>query len=313
MKRGIKNRIFICCFIIGIGLLVAFSLTSYNDSIPCRAPIDTNNLTTNSVSLNSDTNETYSISEIISSFTLIINEINNLISSHNNHLTLFTIIIGTIGLIIAFVGIMGFREFKNDIKNYQTKVDSAFKEHGESVNTKIMSFENTINEYKTKVDSAFKEHGENVNTKITSFEDTVNKYKTDVNSLIVKIQETQKNQDYHYQCMQRVNSQFLLITNSISELSNPNHEIKPKPVKYHQTQISLRSSLITILLYSPNELDDSNNSIVAEFQNLRVGGSNEFIDDLQFIADNDPNKQKRDNALVTIGFIRDREMNNSTL
>ena len=141
-----------------------------------------------------------------------------------------------------------------------------------------------------------------------------NKTNNDLNSKYEKIEGMNKSIDekietidntlqelkYQNQYLQKINQYLFSITNSIID-NGGNSE----------TVLVIRNSLYnqyyivkTFLPWSDGPAD----STQAAFMYLQFNGTKDNIDDLQFIADNDPDERKRNMALKTISFIRARLM-----
>lgn len=134
-----KDRFFICMLILFStcsNLFAAKDTSTHNlDSV-----VDITKSTSISHSVGIDMSNAISVSDsnfmlsdIISSFTLIINAMNNVITSHNNNLTLVTIIVAILGVLIAIAGIWGFSGLKKDNQRAEDKIDVKIKDFGQKL------------------------------------------------------------------------------------------------------------------------------------------------------------------------------------
>lgn len=213
-------------------------------------------------------NNSPTVSDCISSLTISVETINNLIETENNRLTFFTILISIIALLFTAAGVFGFWK----------------------INKKLESKNNVISK------------------KISIIETT----KTSIKELL----DSQKYQNAY---MQKINEYLFKITNTINDnvLSNPNSymgavensEDRDSSTPTSSTQKTnndtIREELwhdyyiITLLLPKSEKTSGA-------FDYLKVQGTKNDIDVLKFIAKNDPNKEKREEAKTTIGFILGR-------
>ena len=145
-----------------------------------------------------------------------------------------------------------------------------------------------IEKYKENINNALKE-------KIAEIE-RLNK---SVEEKAKKISDILDEHNYQIQFLQRNNQYLFSVTNSIVDSSSGNSE----------TTLNIRNSLYnqyyivkTFLPWSDGPTD----STQAAFMYLLYNGTLDNIDDLQFIANKDPDERKRKMAFETIGFIRAR-------
>ena len=147
--------------------------------------------------------------------------------------------------------------------------------------------------------------------------DEIEKYKKDINNAlkekIAEIDRLNKSVDekakkisnildehnYQIQFLQRNNQYLFSVTNSIVDSSGGNSEetLAIWNSLYNQCYI-----LKTFLPWSDGPTDSTH----AAFMYLQYNGTLDNIDDLQFIADKDPDERKRNMATGTISFIRAR-------
>lgn len=133
--------------------------------------------------------------------------------------------------------------------------------------------------------------------------DELEKYKEDINNVleekIAEINAILNVQKYQIQYLQRINQSLFSITNSVVDSYSGNDE----------TASSIRNSSYNqyyiVKVFLPWS-DSPTDGTEAAFRYLQVKGTIDNIEDLQFIADNDPDERKRKMTIETIGYIRAR-------
>ena len=152
----------------------------------------------------------------------------------------------------------------------------------------------------------FKELKREVVERISNQDNQINTIWNDVETRTNEIERMQRQQNYQIQYLERINQYLFSITNSVIDINGRNSE----------TVLVIRNSLYnqyyivkTFLPWSDGPAD----STQAAFMYLQFNGTMDNINDLQFIADNDPDERKKRIALETIGYIRARFDSDQTL
>ena len=133
---------------------------------------------------------------------------------------------------------------------------------------------------------------------INELKKNTEKTKDVIEEKIILMDKIQRGQDYQNRYMQRINQYLFKITYSIVENNNSEVSAFGSNIRedlYHHYYI--------INLFLP--LSESSNTA---FDYFKVKGTIDDIDDLSFLADNDPDERKRKMAIETIGFIKARLM-----
>ena len=243
--------------------------TNINPSSPESPTINPDRPSDNNDSVITDTNSGGSVpppSEVVSLITLIVNDFNNILSEINNSFTLISIIIGIFGLLIGVLGILGFSNLKTDYRELKKELVEQIDDQHKKIQEEI---------------------------------DVINRIQNDVETRTNEINGILRQQNYQIQCLQRNNQYLFSVTNSIVDSSGGNSErtLSIRNGLYNQYYI-----LKTFLPWSDGPTD----STQAAFMYLQFNGTKDNIDDLQFIADKDPDERKREKALATINYIRGR-------
>ena len=130
----------------------------------------------------------------------------------------------------------------------------------------------------------------------------IQKKNNEIDEILSSVKESTnllKQHNYQIEYLQRINQSLFSITNSVVDSNGGNDE----------TASSIRNSLYNqyyiVKVFLPWS-DSPTDGTEAAFRYLQVNGTIDNIDDLQFIADNDPDERKRKMALETIGYIRAR-------
>lgn len=218
----------------------------------------------------------YSLSDSLSFTTALINSLNNTISVEEKHLEAMDVFITIFAVILTIMGFIGFK----GLDGFKKETNNELKGYKECINIEIDKF---------KVD-----HQRKI--------DEINRIKISVEEKTQEIKKILKGQEYQNHYLDRINGYLFSITNSVVDSKDPN-----KP----QTSI-IRNNLYNqyhlIKLYLPwTEGDDGTE---ADFMYLKAHGTKDNIDELKYIADNDPDERKRNQALETIGYIQATEINN---
>lgn len=196
----------------------------------------------------------------------------SLFDQKSRNLTLYSIIVAVFGIIVGVITSMAIAVHNNhreDIKELKREVAERIKSQDNQIQEGI---------------------------------DEINRIRSDVETRTNEIERMQSQQNYQIQYLERINQYLFSITNSIIDINGGNDE----------TVLAIRNSLCnqyyivkTFLPWSDGPVD----STQAAFMYLQFNGTKDNIDDLQFIADNDPDERKRRMAQETIGYIRARLMN----
>ena len=237
---------------------------------------DANELPTDNDTSVVSNNNSSSLSDSLSFTTALINSLNNTISVEEKHLAAMDIIITILAVILTIIGFIGIK----GMNDYKKETNNELKEYKECINIDIDKLKVV---HQRKIDE-------------------INRLKASVEDKTQEIKDILKKQEYQNQYLQRINSYLFSVTNSIVDSKDPNEP---------QTSIirkSLYNQYHIIKLYLPwTEGDDGTE---ADFMYLKANGTKDNIDDLQYIADKDPDERKRKLAIETIGFIQANEINN---
>ena len=130
----------------------------------------------------------------------------------------------------------------------------------------------------------------------------IQKKNNEIDEILSSVKESAnllKQHNYQIEYLQRINQSLFSITNSVVDSNGGNDE----------TASSIRNSLYNqyyiVKAFLPWS-DSPTDGTEAAFRYLQVQGTKDNIDDLQFIANNDPDERKKKIAGETIGFIRAR-------
>lgn len=208
-------------------------------------------------------------SDVISLITFIVNDFNNILSEINNSFSLISIIVGVFGLLIGVLGILGFSNLKNDYRELKKGLAEQISDQNETVQEKI---------------------------------DEMNRLSDDIETRTNVISEIRNQQGFQNQYLMRINQYLFSITNSVVDNLGDDNE------RARGIRESLYRQYYIVKAFLPWS-DSREDGTVAVFSYLQNNGTIDQIDDLQFIADNDPDERKRKIALETIGYIRARLMN----
>lgn len=249
----------------------AFAKDGTNDSIQNKCLCSTasinpalNTSANNSLQLRSTLNCCSSLSNSQDNISTLITTLNNAISIQNNNIDILAIIVTFFGIIIAVVGFFGYNGLKNEIKEYKDDITNSIKD-------KEKALQNKINE--------------------------IDALKNSVGDETKRIEDILKSQLYQNLYLQEINKYLFLITNSL--VDNNNND--PKSIQ--AIRESLYNKYHIIKLFLPWS-EDITNGTKADFMYLQNRGTKENIEDLEIIANNDPDENKRKLALETIGHIR---------
>lgn len=252
---------------------IGFLMDSSGEDLPKRDSLDSNQSLPSGTVDNNDfvILDTNSIgpepsSDVVSLITLIVNDFNNVLSEINNSFSLISIIIGVFGLLIGVLGILGFNNLKNDYRDLKKGLVEQIIEQDRKIQVGIDEIKTMRNDVKVRTD---------------------------------EIERIQNQQNYQIQYLERNNQYLFSITNSIIDINGSNNE---KALDIRNRLLNQYYIVRTYLPWSDGPAD----STQAAFMYLQFNGTMDNIDDLQFIADKDPDERKRRIALETIGYIRAR-------
>lgn len=208
----------------------------------------------------------------------------------DNWLNRTSVFVAIIGIIIGVFTTMAGYIFSARKESIDLCIDS-IKEHVDRIEKDNMGFKKditkTVDEVKRELMNKIEE---------------INLIKCSVDQKANEIECLAKKQEFQNNYLQRINQYLFSITNSVVDSYGGNDE----------TASSIRNSLYNqyyivklFLPWSDSPIDGTE----AAFRYLQVNGTIDNIDDLQFIANNDPDERKRKMAIETIGFIKARLMN----
>lgn len=218
----------------------------------------------NSLQFENTLNSCCSLSNSPDNISTLINTLNNAITIQNNNIDILAIIVTFFGIIIAVVGFFGYDGLKKEIKEYKTDITN-------SINYKEKELQNKIKE--------------------------IDKLKDSIDDETKRIEDILKSQLYQSLYLQEINKYLFLITNSL--VDNNNND--PKSIQTIRESLYNKYHIIKLFLPWSDDITDGTR---ADFIYLQNRGTKEDIDDLEIIANNDPNENKRNLALETIGHIR---------
>ncbi len=286
--RFFFNIIFVVCFNIS-----SFANNDLIDDNGCYCPIEY----LDSLLTSTDLNTNLSLSDSQTYTTTLINALSDAISIQNNNIDLIAIIVAIIGVFLTFIGIIpvivgyfGYKEFKKEVMRRISDFSSDIKDYKDVIKSDNREYEKIVNEDISRVKKEFQNEIEVING---IKNDVVDKEK-DINNLT-------KKQEFQNQYLKRINEYLFSITNSIVD-------IRPKS-KEEEDAIRKRlyNQYYIVKVFLPWS-DSPTDGTEAAFMNLKIGGTEENLTDLQFIANNDFDEKKRKLAQETIGYIRARLM-----
>lgn len=204
-------------------------------------------------------------------------------SAQSNNLTMYSIIVAVFGVLVGVITSMAVAAHNNrrdDVKGLMKEIREENKEFKKEI-------ENAINNQETAILRKF---------------DEIKRLRVDIEARANEISKIQEQQNYQYQYLQRINLYLFSITNSVIDSKNGNPEMASgiRNSLYNQYHI-----IKVFLPWSDSPTDGTE----AAFRYLQANGTEENVKDLQFIANNDPDENKRIMAIETIGYIRGKTMN----
>lgn len=157
----------------------------------------------------------------------------------------------------------------------------------------ILGFSNLKNDYR-ELKREIVDYESDIQEKIEELDDLTQRQRN-------MIAQNQSRLNYQSQYLQRINQYLFLVTNSVVDINGGDNGTASsiRNVLYNQYYI-----VKVFLPWSDSPTDGTE----AAFRYLKTNGTEDNIDDLQFIADNDSEERKRRMAQETIGYIRARLM-----
>ncbi|MCQ2337725.1 MAG: hypothetical protein MJ001_02200 [Paludibacteraceae bacterium] len=205
-------------------------------------------------------------SERVSELTLVVNGINNILTSTNNIMTLWALVVSILTLLVAVVGLFGYHELKKEINIYKEKIDDC---------------QGTTKEIKDN-------HNQIMKTQSLS-----NLYMQEINKLMYKcLFDIAQLNDSLYT---RISS---LVSSTESEYKTENSDFNF--VKNSTEIINLIFYQIRLLLTDEKTVIDDC------IKYIKQRGNKDEIETLQLIVDNDTDKYKKERVSEAIGYIRGR-------
>lgn len=194
-------------------------------------------------------------------------------SDKNWNLALYTVFVAVIGTLLGIIASMSIAARNNQRDDIRGFKEDLKKELAKQINEQNNQIQERIGE--------------------------ANRIRNDIETRTNGIERILRQQNYQIQYLERINRYLFSITNSIVDSDGGNSE----------STLAFRNSLYnqyyivkTFLPWSDGPTD----STQAAFMYLQYNGTLDNIDDLQFIAANDPDERKKNKARETIGFIRAR-------
>ncbi len=281
---------------------------SSNDSYKATATSQGEDLGRKKSTQNKPRQTSKTSSDSLSSTTVLLGALNNAIETESNNLNKITVIIGLLGLLFVILGWWSFNDLKDDFKDY--KIDSDYRinsqiEAYKAFQTKLSIdnsiFQNSIRKQcsnsETKIQEYIKDQNSQFAQQITESQKCLSEVR-DKSEEIVEIVSKQKRQDIY---LQKINEYQFIIANSITDAyqnvsasEGQTNVLNPQALReklYHHYYN------IIILLPLPDK------EFIPAFDYLKSHGTEVDIEELQFIAENDIDDNKKRLALETIGFI----------
>ena len=263
----------------------------------------------------------------------------------NIFITFFALLVAIIG-VLTFWDIKGRDKYKEEISNTISGHEQIMKDRYDEIKGELRDNINEINALNNKNNDSLKEYRgaiektvdgikKELNTKINEInslndknESNLKDYKRDIDGRIdvmkkelsekievisrlnhsvdekaKEIESLEKKQDFQNRYLQRINEYLFSITNTVVDNTGIDDKKRAQGVK-----IDLLDQYHIVKAFLPWS-DNLEDGTEATFRYLQNNGAKDQIEDLLFIAENDPDDKKRNIARETIGSIRIRTQN----
>ena len=308
----LTNSASISCAPDSNGVQPKFDITHFRDTIGMAA-IKVDEHKYPNVGVN-ETKSTDFLDSIIYNLTLAVNAVNNVLTSGS-------ILVAILTLFIALIGLFAYHDLKTDVREELNKINT-------SINQNLDKTERNIVEYKSEINDKIKDTQDKQDS---NNKDSIKKFETFKNEINNKILEAQSQQmssieefnekikDYQNEITHKIKriesfniymvAQSRFFNKSIDFLSNVSSTLTEKlddeilrDMLFHDFYIN------TLYRYDFNPESDESMAILhhkkAAIEFLKDKGTKNDINDLEIIAQNEPNEEIKRKILELIGIIK---------
>ncbi len=237
-------------------------------------------------------------SERVSELTLVVNGINNILTSTNNIMTLWALVVSILTLLLAALGLIGYHELKKEVKEQtkgqQDQLNALRQEFDKKIAEYKQEFDKKIAEYKQESDKKIAEYRQETDKKIAEYERKIDdclKTTEEIRRNYAKIENKQSLSNLY---MQRINQWMYENTNNIAQVSGSD-----------SAKDIMNKAFLNYYLMKLHLCDDKT-GIDECISRIKYKGGEDEIEALQLIVDNDMNKYKKEKAIEAIGYISGR-------